>query len=492
MFTFTKKYPMLSGLLALGGLLALAVLKVFQVHEAGGHIPIMAGIAFGAPMFMGDIKPMTLDEVQKAVGEKLQADLKEWATKTFPEMAKEVITQASTKVSDTINQIKDEVKALKESMKPEDVAKRLAVMTQEVARNELTKMTKEEDEITRAIVCAPIDFSDNRNKRAKEIVKELMDGTRKTDFMNIGTGSEGGNVVPVGYANAVAMLSLPASVVLQDADIIPFPAGVGSFKVPTGLGGPAFYYPNEGADVTASKGAFGVETIEPKLGACMVPISRQLLDFNNVGLVPYLAKIMGEASGKDIDYQIIAGGSSGAVMSALRDDGALYEHVLASPSFAITLDELLEAMGLLNIAGDHKWYFHPTVLWKYILSLKDDSGAKVFKDAWNQAPNMKRLLGYLVRECQDDVMYPASEANQADKCFGFITDMKQSLKVAIPTGIMLETSNSASFTVGATTRSAFQDNLTLIKMTRYLGAVAPDFSGGTPARYTGVRLVSKA
>lgn len=488
MFRFTKRYPILTSLFIVGGLVALALLRVFQVHEAGAHIPTLAGLSFGLPMFLGQEKVMTLEEVQEAVRQKLTTDFKTFVTEKLPEEAR----KATAELSDLINSIKAEVTALKESMKPEDIAKKVREMAGEASRSILTKMTKDEEEVARAIVCAPVEFSDGRNRKAKELYKEYLDSVKKTDYMNTGTGSEGGNIVPTAFANAVAMLSLPASVVLQDADVLPFPAGAGSYKIPTGLGGPAFYYPGEGTDITVSKGAFGIETMTPKLGACMVPLSRELMDFNNVGLIPYLTQIMGEASGKDVDYQIIAGGTSGAVMSAFRDDGAMLEHEIASPTFAITLDELLEALGLINIAGQHKWYVHPSVLWKYILTLKDESGQKVFKDLWNATPEARRLLGYPVRECQDDVMYASSEADQSNKTFAFITDMKQSLKVAMPAGMRVETSVEASFKVGATTYSAFQSNMVLIKMARYLAGVAPDYSGGTPARYTGVKLVSKA
>jgi HK97 family phage major capsid protein len=477
---FTSKSRLMSVLLAIGVLVTIGILHAINSHEAGNHVPTIGGLAFGLlPTFIGDVKPMELDEIAKAVQAKMTADL----DGKLDAKAKET-TGFITKF---VEQMKTEIASLKDAYKPEDIAKKIKALAGEVARSEVTKLTKEEDEYIRAYFCEKVDRNDGHNTKCADIVKTLG-AQLKADYGNVGTAGEGGNVVPVQFANAIAALAAPDSVVLQDATLIPLGMNTGgSFKVPTDLGGITFAYPGEGAAATASKPAFGLETITPKDGTALVPFTRELMDFNNVNLVGFIAQKIAEAEAYDIDYQILS--NTAMTGTAFRDSAALVSKVIAQAggTFAITLDELLEVMGLLTNKGNYKWYFHPSVLWARILSLKDGNSAYPFQTEWNKAE--KNVFGYPVRECATGTMYANADSG-VNRTFGMLTDMKQSVYLTMPGGQKFEISTTASFVVGGTTYHCMQDGLVLISVRRYLGAAFPDFH--TASKYTGVKLRAAA
>lgn len=458
-------------------LVVIALVRIFQVHEAGGHVPIMAGIGFGLPFFMGDTTTMTKEQVLAAATE---AGAKE--AKSIGVQLTEKMKEVSGFFTEFKTAMDTEIKSLKDSMKPEDVAKRVAAISGEVARDQLMKMTKDERDLQMASFCAPVEL---KYKGGKGKATDIMASVQKGDFLTPDVAGEGGNVTSVAYLKAVQAMSLPASVVLQDADIIPFPAGAKSMKVPTGLGRSSFAYGGPGSRRTTSVPTFGLETIEPKLGFNIIPLAREMFDMENVGLLPYLSKMQGEDAGKDVDVQVIHGGDLFA--TGLMDSPSLLEVPIASTGFAPTMDELLGVPGKRTNSGDYKFYFHPSVLWASILNLKDGNGQYVFKDLW--ATEQRRIFGFESRECQDGTL-PAYADAAPDTCFGMLCDMKQAVKLGQIGTYKMEVSTEGSITVGDTTYHAFQDGLVLLRVERYLGGVFPNFS--TVSKYPGIRLVSHA
>ncbi len=121
--------------------------------------------------------------------------------------------------------------------------------------------------------------------------------------------ADGGNVVPVEYANEIVKLERQASVARSIARI--FPMGSLTRKIPRELAKPTAAWVGEGVEVTPNKGTLAQINQTAKKLISIVPFTDELLEDNNVSYDNFIAEVVSSVMGREEDKQAFVGDVSG-------------------------------------------------------------------------------------------------------------------------------------------------------------------------------------
>lgn len=207
---------------------------------------------------------------------------------------------------------------------------------------------------------------------------------------NEGTAADGGNVVPVEYANQIVALERQSSIVRRLARI--FPMGSLTRKVPRELAKPAVSWVGEGTEPTLTKGTLDQITQTAKKLIAIIPFTDELLEDNNVSYDSFIAEVVATEMGREEDKQAFVGDVSG---SSDPFNGVYF----ASGTTAVTAagaiptyDELVDLMMAIRAPyrGRASFVLSTTAL-KKVMKLKDDQSRPIWSMPETGAPG--RLLG---------------------------------------------------------------------------------------------------
>jgi HK97 family phage major capsid protein len=210
-----------------------------------------------------------------------------------------------------------------------------------------------------------------------------------------GTAADGGNVVPVEYANEIIKLERQSGIIRGLARI--FPMGSLSRKVPRELTKPAVYWTGEGAEPTKSTGTTTQITQTAKKLNAIVAFTEELLEDNNVSYDQFIAQVVAEEMGREEDKIALAGSVTG---NTDPFNGVLF----ASGTNSVSLDGATLKFGdIVNLLMAPKAPYRErgvfclsTTALKKIMKLVDDNGDPIW--TMPDSGNPGRILGKVYYE----------------------------------------------------------------------------------------------
>ncbi len=418
---------------------------------------------------------------------------------TPEQMAQEVLKTAP--MNDLEKRVREQQAAIDDIKKslPGDQAQR---MIQAEAMIALVKgvnaWPKEAKELFMARLIAKLagtgQVPDEEVRRAQDCLKHFgfpVDGImRKDDYQNATTNAYGLYVAPTAVVPQVMDIVLAESQLFSRANLLPIPEGAKTHNAPISLGGATMYWPGEAAAITASTAQLGVAAITPKEYGVIVMASKEWMKMANIDAVAWILYEIGKGIARGLDKQLGAG--TDLIATGLRDSATLNTQTLAAATFAITEAEAIATLGYLSddAAGEPSFFVTRSVWEARIKNLKETTGGNyLFPDRFNPNPT---FFGYPVVFVKNTGVLPANGSSGAALTMAFLSDLKKSLYVGRLGMEEIATSTEASVVVGGTTYNMWQRNQIRIRVTGFIGAAIPDFTGASVACYNGVKIVSRA
>lgn len=219
------------------------------------------------------------------------------------------------------------------------------------------------------------------------------------------TAALGGYLVAPEYPNAYFEYAYENSRALQMCDVIPMNSNV--MYVPTDSARASVAITAEGTDATVTSAYFTQTTLTAKRIDAFTGITNELLQDQNVAVLPILIKQLTEAVGQKIDSCVFNG--TGDPMSSVFSAAAGYSVVLGlgSSTFAslTQFSCFLEVVSKLPSAraANARWAAHRLPLWAYIYNVKDSASRPLFInsiDTAGVAGPVGKILGFPVMQLE--------------------------------------------------------------------------------------------
>jgi HK97 family phage major capsid protein len=435
-------------------------------------------------------------ELDQPTFEKLMKEAEEAGVKSAMERINEATQKTTESLAKTKTDMEGMVNDLKKSIPNEEAIQRIikAEIESSTARK-CNALTKDEQELFMARLVAPFDRASTKDRDiARSVMKnagelfEKMSPEKKTAYNNVGTGSEGGYLVPTVIAPMIMDIAFAENFIFQDADVIPMPPTGNVREIPTSLGGATVYWrTTEGDALTASKPSLGRLQITPKEYGAICYMTEKWLTMSNLPAIPWIIKEIAKGVAREMVAQVFAGTS--LIGTGLRDSTTLASKTIAAATYDLTALECLVIPGSLSDDSmlTPKWYMNDSVWWAFFAGLKETTGGNfLFSTMWNNGA--KSPLGYDYRGVKNSSAMPKAADTGAAATFAILADLKEAVKFG-QIGVE-QIAISTEAVIGGV--SMFERNMVAIRANGIVGCGLPDYTGATPANYTGVKIISHA
>lgn len=210
--------------------------------------------------------------------------------------------------------------------------------------------------------------------KAKQAYEEWRE---KADLAE-GSGATGGYLVPDEFSDEILAFARLKSFALQDCRIWPMSSDVR--RVPSEASAVTVSHKAEAAAADASDPTFGEVVLTAKRLTAYTEASNELLADSSVDIVSYLTEIFAEATGQELDNQVLNG--TGDPVSGVLTAAAGYSTIMStglSQFSAISADNLADMIDKIPQQAEDgaKFYFHKNIL-TYIRKLKDTTNQYIF------------------------------------------------------------------------------------------------------------------
>jgi HK97 family phage major capsid protein len=308
-------------------------------------------------------------------------------------------------MSDKDQKHQDELKArLKEALK-EEIDERMSAFEerQEKRAKELEKMASEDRARLEAIEAMPATkvkvpvpgktktvelhrgYDLNKqglrlkiadNDRREEIAKWFINVITGKAALQEGTTTEGGYLVPDEYGDEIIAFARVGSIALQDCRI--WPMGTDVLRVPAEDGGVTVGVTAEETDATESEPTFREVVLTAKRVDAFSVMSNELLNDSKYDVVSHLTELFGEATGKFLDTEVIAGTSLG---TGIETASGVNEVQLAAAKTiaditATNLSEMIMKLEGYKLPGAK--FYAPKAFAHYARLIKDGAGSYIW------------------------------------------------------------------------------------------------------------------
>jgi len=207
--------------------------------------------------------------------------------------------------------------------------------------------------------------------------KDYQEWVQKADMAE-GTGSYGGYLVPEEYSDEILAFQRLRSFALQDCRI--WPMSSDTRRVPVENTSVSTSWKSEGTAAGASNPTFAEAELAAKKLTAYSTASNELLQDSMIDIVSYLTELFAEASGQELDNQVLNG--TGDPVSGLLTAACGYSVVMASglTNFSsVTGDNLLDLIDKIPMEAEDgaKFYMHKKTL-TFVRKLKDSQNQYLF------------------------------------------------------------------------------------------------------------------
>lgn len=304
--------------------------------------------------------------------------------------------------------------------------------------------------------------SDESYNRLKQF--ETM---QRNALQNEGTGSAGGLLVPTPTASLIMEDLRESGLFFSETNVIQLTGK--DITIPTVVTHPTLSYVAEGAAKPVSNYVFGSASLTLKKYACLIPWTDELMEDAIVDIESLVRRFATDYFGILLDGILFDGD---AQINGIADATTTFITLgAAGANNTVTIDNILQAIGAMKAGDlrDAKFYMSPSV-WADLHTKKGTSN-----DHYLLTPDdirTRTLFGFPV-VLTDSL--PASSGNfTASSEFIVFGNLKR-VYVGVKNGMSIEmaVSNIASFLDGATQRSAFQDNLTVMRLEKRVAMAIP-------------------
>lgn len=299
---------------------------------------------------------------------------------------------------------------------------------------------------------------DEKQKEFRQLLKGVVynkpdlipERIKAKNFLNEGTNSEGGYLVPIELYDEIMKNIEPVSIVKRNAKMIN--SEFKEIQIPKVTTLPQFSFVDEGAEKPVSNPEFSQVILKRNDGGFIILLSKQLLEDSKFELMNFITEIATEIISHTIDEAGLKGKgtitgildtTSGAqkIISGVSITGITYNHLINAIS-AIPSKELRKA----------KWYMHRSI-WGHLKTLKySEDGEYIL------SPEDKRdmiLEGFPV-ELSDECWGLSDDA--MDRGFIAFGDLKNMLFM-VRDNFEISVSDVASVKVGETQINLWQRGL---------------------------------
>jgi HK97 family phage major capsid protein len=255
-----------------------------------------------------------------------------------------------------------------------------------------------------------LDHAMNKKAVTPELAKALQEGAP----------TEGGYLTPTEERSAVLSYIRDVSIAFSECSHVPMTSD--AMTIPAENAKVSVNFTDEESDATETDPSFAQVSLTAKRLDAYTKVSNELIEDNNApgGIAGILAAQFIEAIGQKHDSTVFIG--TGSPMSGVFLSAG-YSEVFDTGSTAFS--ELLES-DIRNIVRkirpsrrrNAKFYMSTSVLWQYVLGLKDGDSRPLFVETRGGGPAPGNLWGYPVREGNDDIMPSTSAAETGFIVFG--------------------------------------------------------------------------
>lgn len=309
-----------------------------------------------------------------------------------------------------------------------------------------------------------------------EVAREFELAAKKRALNSAGAAA-GGILVPENMANEIIDILRPATTFLQGMPRrVPMVGGV--YKVPAAASGASAGWRGEGKAISASEPTFKDINMSSKFLDSLVPLTNQLIRFSLPDVRGWVEMDMAQAMGTELDRAAYLGtGTVHQPLGISKIPGVTRNAAqgAATPTVAQIEDDAATAeLAMMNVnlpMLGAAWVMSPRTF-IFLQNQRDGNGNRYYPELQLASPRWRNK--------------PVLVTTQIPVNGGDTTDETEIMLVAFGhvfygegMGITFAVSNEASYTAGATTVSAFQNDLTLIKASmeadvdlRYLQAVS--------------------
>lgn len=291
---------------------------------------------------------------------------------------------------------------------------------------------------------------------------------QKNALQNEGTGSAGGLLVPTPTLGLL-MDDLRESGLFFSETTMYTLAGKNA-TVPTLTTHAAPSIVAEGAEKPVSNLVFGSATLTLIKYACLIPFADELLEDSIIDIEAMVRNLASEWFGTMFDNILFDGDAS---INGLADLTTTFITLGAGllSNREYTLDHIVNMVGAMRSVDlkNAKFYMSPSV-WAHMHTLKGTTNDH-YHLSLDEIRSMT-LLGFPV--VLTDSLPASAAADSASQKFIVFGNLKKVI-IGVKNGMTIDvaSSNIASFNDGGTERSAFQDNLTVIRLEKRIAMTVP-------------------
>lgn len=270
----------------------------------------------------------------------------------------------------------------------------------------------------------------------------------------------GGFIVPEEVSTEIIELLRPRSVVrAMGARTIDMDSGV--LRLPKLVGGAVANYIGEIEPVPVSQQEFGMIVLTARKLAILVPVSNDLIRRSRPSADTIVRDDTVASMATREDIAFIRDDGTAATPKGLRFQAAAGNLLLETTP--VDLDSITQDLARLILALEDKnspmttpgWIMHPRTKW-FLATQRDGNGNLVFKPEMDTG----QLFGF---PFGTTTQIPTNLGGGGDESELYFADFAQVL-IGETLNLVIDASSDAAWIEGAVTRSAFQEDITLVRV----------------------------
>ncbi|MHC1718491.1 MAG: phage major capsid protein [Acidaminococcaceae bacterium] len=318
--------------------------------------------------------------------------------------------------------------------------------------------------------CAKVKIvAEKRQEKIGDVMKRMYpDDKILRSSMSTASGS-GGALIPANLYNEIIPLLRQVGVI-RGLGAREIPISNGNMTIPKATGAANFTWIGEKAPIVASAPSLGNVSFAAKKMAGLIPVPTELLEDSSIAADAYVRDELVNGAAEAEDVTMIYGSGTSFTPKGLKTlclaqaatiDGLISEEVVVN---------LMTKVLSSKLNNPKLGWMLPGILWGALYQLRDATGRSIFKDEMKDG----KLLGAPFK-VNNNITINADANKTTDIWLGDFNN----LLIGAAKGVSISMSTEASYKDGDETLSAFQNDMTLMRVlvredfaTRYVEAFA--------------------
>jgi HK97 family phage major capsid protein len=299
--------------------------------------------------------------------------------------------------------------------------------------------------------------SQKESRSLEEVIKRMYPNDKTLEnarAMSVGTGSDGGVLVPVSLSSEIIPLLREQGVIRSlGARTIPMPNG--NIKINKQTGAANFQWVGENAPIIASKVPLGQLSLSAKKLAGLIPLSNELINDSSISADAFVRNELVNGISESEDITALYGSGSANEPAGIFNTSGITKIDMGALPTSDALANIVGAIMAKKFANKQGfgWVFNG-VLWSHYYNLKDGAGNYIHRAEMA----LGKLFGFDFRIC-NNVKVGADAHAKTEIYFG---DFSQFM-IGETLGLQIAVSQEASYMDGSTLVSAFSNDQTVLR-----------------------------